>query len=296
MSNSNSGKSELGVQDSVVQGDVHLGDKVINNTSIEYGRRQCAFCEASGSQTFFKCNTTKCENVYCEYCEHKLSKKCKICFDFENTIESNELLLQKTIESKELLLQKTIESKELLLQKTIDSANEYVESTSKILKAEKEEIFDYSNLISKQRTSYIHFSNNVQLIGLIVLLSFSDFILNISHAFEVVSYSFISLVIYNYTSSLLRENQISFVYLIDIVVVILVLVISLVLSHYFSGYIAILFFVAILLFFLQRLIYMLDLINRKSYLSDRQGIDIDFSAVSCLICLVYYVVVHFVFS
>jgi|TARA_B110000881_G_scaffold203065_1_gene203486 hypothetical protein len=274
VSDSNPGKPELGVQDSVVQGDVHLGDKVINNTSIEYGRRQCAFCETSGNHTFFKCNTTKCENEYCEYCEHKSSKKCKICFDFENTIES----------------------KEMLLQKTIDAANEYVESTSNKLKAEKDEIFDYSSLISKQRTSYIHFSNNVQLIGLIVLLSFSDFILNISHAFEVVSYSFISLVIYNYTSSLLRENQISIVYLVDIVVVILVLVISLVLSHYFSGYIAILFFVAILVFFLQRLIYMLNLINRKSYFSDRQGIDVDFSAVSCIICLVYYVVVHFAFS
>lgn len=285
MSDSNSKTSELGVQDSVVQGDVHLGDKVINNTSVEYGRRQCSFCEASGNHTFFKCNTTKCENEYCEYCDQKSSKKCKICFDFENTIES----------------------KELLLQKTIDAANEYVESTSDKLKAEKEEIvdklsaekdeiFDYSSLISEQRTSYIHFSNNVQLIGLIVLLSFSDFILNISHAFEVVSYSFISLVIYNYTSSFLRENEISFVYLIDIVVVILVLLISLGLSHYFSGYIAILFFVAGLVFFLQRLIYMLNLINQKSYFSDREGIDIDFSAVSYTICLIYYLLRFLAFT
>ena len=278
-------KSGTGVHDSVVQGDIHLGDKVVNNTSIVSGRRKCGVCGASGNHTFFKCSTKYCENEYCEYCDHKFSKKCKICFDFENEIES----------------------KNKLLQKTIKDADQYIESTSRKLKAEKDdfvgklsaekdELFDYTSLISKQRTSYIHFSNNIQLIALLTLLSFSDFILNTPHAFELVAYSFAILVLYNFTSNFSRDNEKSLIYLLDIVVVLLVLLISLGLSHYFSGGFAIILFCIALGFFTHRLIRMLDLVSKKSYLEIKDRIYIDFSAVSYLVCLLYYLIFHFITS
>jgi len=278
-------KSGTGVHDSVVQGDVHLGDKVVNNTSIVSGRRKCEVCGASGNHTFFKCSTKYCENEYCEYCDHKFSRKCKICFDFENEIES----------------------KNKLLQKTIKEADQYIESTSRKLKAEKDdfvgmlsaekdELFDYTSLISKQRTSYIHFSNNIQLIALLALLSFFDFILNTPHAFELVAYSFAILVLYNFTSNFYRGNEKSLIYLLDIVVVLLVLLISLGISHYFSGGFAIILFNIALGFFTHRLIRMLDLVSKKSYLELKDRIYIDFSAVSFLVCLLYFVIVHFVTS
>lgn len=263
MSDVGTEKSVTGVYDSVVQGDVHLGDKVVNNTRIVSGRRKCVVCGTSGNHTFFKCPTKYCENEYCEYCEHKFSKKCKICFDFENEIESKNQLLEKT---------------------------------SRELSAEKDILFDYTSLISKQRTAYTHFSNNIQLIALLTLLSFSDFILNTPHAFELVAYSFAFLVLYYFISNFSRDNEKSLIYLLDIVVVLLALLISLGLSHYFSGGFAIILFCIALGFFTYRLIRMVDLVSKKSYLEVKDRIYIDFSAVSFLVCLLYYLIVHFVTS
>ena len=289
-------ESGTGVHDSVVQGDIHLGDKVVNNTSIVSGRRKCGVCGASGNHTFFICSTKYCENEYCEYCDHKFSKKCKICFDFENEIESKNKLLQKTIKDADQYIE--ITSRKLKAEKDDFVGKLSAEKDELVgkLSAEKDELFDYTSLISKQRTSYIHFSNNIQLIALLTLLSFSDFILNTPHAFELVAYSFAILVLYNFTSNFSRDNEKSLIYLLDIVVVLLVLLISLGLSHYFSGGFAIILFCIALGFFTHRLIRMLDLVSKKSYLEIKDRIYIDFSAVSYLVCLLYYLIFHFITS
>ena len=306
-----SGKSNIGIQDSVIQGDILLGGNITHNTKIEHGRRICINCGSSGGHTFFKCSTPKCENEYCEHCDHKISKKCTICYDLvlikkEFQLKVNELAKSAETEREKLLQMgnELAKSTETEREKLLQMGNELAKSTEtereKLLqmgnelqensKIEREKMFQYEDIIYKQRTTVIHFSNNIQLSTFIVLLTFSDFILNLPHGFEVISYSFFGLVGYNLISEYLRNRDVNAIYLIDIVIAIAVFLLSMYLSYLFSGFFAGFIFIIIAAFFGYRFFSMIYFIGNNSY-DSKNSLTLDISATSYFVCLAIFLII-----
>jgi|TARA_B110000211_G_scaffold221236_1_gene268629 hypothetical protein len=288
-----SGKSNIGIQDSVIQGDLLLGDNITHNTKIEHGRRICINCGSSGGHTFFKCSTPKCENEYCEHCDHKISKKCTICYDLvlikkEFQLKINDLAKSAETEREKLLQMgnELAKSTETEREKLLQMGDELQENSNK----EREIMFQYEDLIYKQRTTVIHFSNNIQLSTFIVLLTFSDFILNLPHGFEVISYSFFGLVGYNLISEYLRNRDFDAIYLIDIVIAIAVFLISMYLSYLFSGFFAGFIFIIITAFFGYRFFSMIYFISNNSY-DSKNSLTLDISATSYFVCLAIFSII-----
>jgi len=245
----NTGNSNREIKDSVIQGNVQFGDSIAHQTNIVSSRVICAYCESSGVQTFFRCSTLNCSNDYCEHCEHKSSEKCGICYSFENKIHE---LISEEKEAYDGLFMRELKQTE-------------------------------------QRAMFTHFSNNIQLITFLILLSFSDFILNRPHGFEVIGYSFFGLVSYNFISEFLRDEEINLIYIVDIIIVIAVCLMSIYFSHLITGTLAGFTFGIISSVFIIRCGQMFLLIfDNTRNIEFRSSIDI--SAISYLICIVFYFV------
>ena len=270
--------SDINLNDSVAMGDLVTGIKTenvnlqqIHKAEFHSDRKNCPYCEASGNHTFFACSTLKCSNRYCEYCPQNNDQLCGTCQEFTHAINLWEEHSDSIIKENELL------------EKQKDSEIKNMYSTSS----------EMSKINLEDRAKFCHLSTNLQLGAFLILMLFSDIVLNIPHGIEIITYSFFGMVAYNLIRRFYEGFSISKTYILDIALTMAILLISVTFSNLISG-IPVIIFISLVAGIFSFRMFNLGLIlqGRHNPISEYLP-RIDYSAVGFCLCSVFCVLIFY---